>query len=176
MQPLALGRDLTGACPPLNLIIGRPLRSLLNPILIKLFSGLTLTPFFFFNDTATTEIYTLSLHDALPISPDRALAAASPASSAGPRAPARTGRRRPRGGRGRRRLRPRGDAPGRERAATDRLNSRVLPVEWRPSVLPSGVCLEERPRCRSSTSRASSRRSKSPRGRTCARSPRSTGS
>src|SRR6266540_4701930 len=26
--------------------------------------------FFFFNDTATTEIYTLSLHDALPIDPD----------------------------------------------------------------------------------------------------------
>src|SRR5688572_32550218 len=26
--------------------------------------------FFFFNHTATTEIYTLSLHDALPISPD----------------------------------------------------------------------------------------------------------
>src|SRR5260370_3692431 len=26
-----------------------------------------LSPFFFFNDTATTEIYTLSLHDALPI-------------------------------------------------------------------------------------------------------------
>src|SRR2546422_7792229 len=26
---------------------------------------------FFFNDTATTEIYTLSLHDALPISPNR---------------------------------------------------------------------------------------------------------
>src|SRR3712207_8647445 len=25
---------------------------------------------FFFNDTATTEIYTLSLHDALPISPE----------------------------------------------------------------------------------------------------------
>src|SRR6266513_5713908 len=25
--------------------------------------------FFFFNDTATTEIYTLSLHDALPITP-----------------------------------------------------------------------------------------------------------
>src|SRR2546428_2411746 len=31
-------------------------------------------PFFFFNDTATTEIYTLSLHDALPIClPARAL-------------------------------------------------------------------------------------------------------
>src|SRR5258706_13545880 len=28
--------------------------------------------FFFFNDTATTEIYTLSLHDALPISSDQA--------------------------------------------------------------------------------------------------------
>src|SRR5256885_8327544 len=28
--------------------------------------------FFFFNDTATTEIYTLSLHDALPISRRRA--------------------------------------------------------------------------------------------------------
>src|SRR2546422_108095 len=30
--------------------------------------------FFFFNDTATTEIYTLSLHDALPISPPLPLA------------------------------------------------------------------------------------------------------
>src|SRR6185436_19563350 len=29
---------------------------------------------FFFNDTATTEIYTLSLHDALPIYPERQLA------------------------------------------------------------------------------------------------------
>src|SRR2546430_6902390 len=29
---------------------------------------LILSLFFFFNDTATTEIYTLSLHDALPIS------------------------------------------------------------------------------------------------------------
>src|SRR3712207_511065 len=31
--------------------------------------------FFFFNDTATTEIYTLSLHDALPISEDIATSA-----------------------------------------------------------------------------------------------------
>src|SRR3954449_13639662 len=30
-------------------------------------SPLSLVLFFFFNDTATTEIYTLSLHDALPI-------------------------------------------------------------------------------------------------------------
>src|SRR6267143_7299784 len=36
--------------------------------------------FFFFNDTATTEIYTLSLHDALPISPT-----SSTAPLAGPR-------------------------------------------------------------------------------------------
>src|SRR5256885_13358317 len=32
-------------------------------------SGRNWTVFFFFNDTATTEIYTLSLHDALPIFP-----------------------------------------------------------------------------------------------------------
>src|SRR2546422_10149616 len=31
-------------------------------------SPTVLSSFFFFNDTATTEIYTLSLHDALPIS------------------------------------------------------------------------------------------------------------
>src|SRR5260370_25839996 len=31
------------------------------------FMPLLFFPFFFFNDTATTEIYTLSLHDALPI-------------------------------------------------------------------------------------------------------------
>src|SRR2546429_6472142 len=30
-------------------------------------SHITISVFFFFNDTATTEIYTLSLHDALPI-------------------------------------------------------------------------------------------------------------
>src|SRR5438270_12886198 len=32
-----------------------------------LFHSCSLSFFFFFNDTATTEIYTLSLHDALPI-------------------------------------------------------------------------------------------------------------
>ena len=35
------------------------------------------TLFFFFNDTATTEIYTLSLHDALPISLGAGFAAAA---------------------------------------------------------------------------------------------------
>src|SRR3712207_7561836 len=39
--------------------------------------------FFFFNDTATTEIYTLSLHDALPIS------------TSSPSAPTSSARRRP---------------------------------------------------------------------------------
>src|ERR1035437_10412526 len=34
--------------------------------------------FFFFNDTATTEIYTLSLHDALPISPPNAWWSSAP--------------------------------------------------------------------------------------------------
>src|SRR5689334_24011879 len=33
--------------------------------------------FFFFNDTATTEIYTLSLHDALPIYPASGFAASA---------------------------------------------------------------------------------------------------
>src|SRR2546430_17732062 len=35
-------------------------------------SYLLLFSFFFFNDTATTEIYTLSLHDALPLASDHA--------------------------------------------------------------------------------------------------------
>src|SRR6266481_10124381 len=41
--------------------------------------------FFFFNDTATTEIYTLSLHDALPISWSAPGEAAWPAPSVGGR-------------------------------------------------------------------------------------------
>src|SRR2546430_12382334 len=53
--------------------------------------------FFFFNDTATTEIYTLSLHDALPISARRA-----PSPGAAPAvAPARPGGPRRRDGRDR---------------------------------------------------------------------------
>src|SRR2546425_8347024 len=39
--------------------------------------------FFFFNDTATTEIYTLSIHDALPISPRGARRRDSAASDVG---------------------------------------------------------------------------------------------
>src|SRR6266511_1220323 len=54
--------------------------------------------FFFFNDTATTEIYTLSLHDALPISPldgERRLISAITRAPSGPR---RAAWRRLRGG------------------------------------------------------------------------------
>src|SRR5690348_10872390 len=38
-------------------------------LLILITFSFSFSIFFFFNDTATTEIYTLSLHDALPISP-----------------------------------------------------------------------------------------------------------
>src|SRR2546430_13052330 len=41
--------------------------AMLNDFHVRLFSSLFFFFFFFFNDTATTEIYTLSLHDALPI-------------------------------------------------------------------------------------------------------------
>src|SRR5216683_6373738 len=41
--------------------------------------------FFFFNDTATTEIYTLSLHDALPISSRLPRSSSSPSTAALPR-------------------------------------------------------------------------------------------
>src|SRR5689334_24916225 len=44
--------------------------------------------FFFFNDTATTEIYTLSLHDALPISSKN-----GPGTSASPAPPPRSSSR-----------------------------------------------------------------------------------
>src|SRR5438034_10334836 len=47
-------------------MLSRPSSSLAFRM-IPTFSSFTF-PFFFFNDTATTEIYTLSLHDALPIS------------------------------------------------------------------------------------------------------------
>src|SRR5690348_17753695 len=40
--------------------------------------------FFFFNDTATTEIYTLSLHDALPISPETSIVVLRPDGSVDP--------------------------------------------------------------------------------------------
>src|SRR2546429_6355273 len=58
--------------------------------------------FFFFNDTATTEIYTLSLHDALPISAASVRSHSRPSQNPepssptrGPRPPARVQRPRP---------------------------------------------------------------------------------
>src|SRR2546422_11744079 len=45
--------------------------------------------FFFFNDTATTEIYTLSLHDALPIFPGMGPAHHAAARRTAPRGPRR---------------------------------------------------------------------------------------
>src|SRR3712207_8323969 len=51
--------------------------------------------FFFFNDTATTEIYTLSLHDALPIS-GRSLPLCPSARARAPAPRPRTGGRWPR--------------------------------------------------------------------------------
>src|SRR5947199_9830097 len=54
---------------------------------LRILSGVGFV-FFFFNDTATTEIYTLSLHDALPIcSPSRPVPRACPARSRICRAP-----------------------------------------------------------------------------------------
>src|SRR2546430_12726843 len=49
--------------------------------------------FFFFNDTATTEIYTLSLHDALPISLHTSLRLPAAERLRGRPAPWRPGRR-----------------------------------------------------------------------------------
>src|SRR3712207_9298511 len=78
--------------------------------------------FFFFNDTATTEIYTLSLHDALPIWPRAARRRPGPRAGAHP-----PRRRRAAGGLGHRDqdrpARRRGDRdPDRDRKST-RLNS-----------------------------------------------------
>src|SRR3712207_7365117 len=56
---------------------------------------------FFFNDTATTEIYTLSLHDALPISQLRRLDPARAPGAGGPHDPRRPHLRAHRVGRGR---------------------------------------------------------------------------
>src|SRR6267143_265944 len=51
--------------PSLGELLGLARRFIRDPVPVTLWIG-----FFFFNDTATTEIYTLSLHDALPICND----------------------------------------------------------------------------------------------------------
>src|SRR3712207_9227035 len=59
-----------------------------------IFSAHVMALFFFFNDTATTEIYTLALHDALPISSRSCRRARLPPKSPPPRGHA-GGRERP---------------------------------------------------------------------------------
>src|SRR2546430_10846194 len=51
-------------------------------LFVSLIAPVTNYSFFFFNDTATTEIYTLSLHDALPICTARATAPSGASESA----------------------------------------------------------------------------------------------
>src|SRR5256885_9726939 len=77
----------------------------------------TICFFFFFNDTATTEIYTLSLHDALPICAGRARGPLRP------RDPGRAGAQR------RRRCRGRRPAAHGDRKST-RLNSSHLVISY----------------------------------------------
>src|SRR2546430_13333730 len=80
--------------------------------------------FFFFNDTATTEIYTLSLHDALPISRESPATVCVEVSNRGRAGgSARTGKRRAIGRRNPRQLQTRRHvSPSRDRKST-RLNS-----------------------------------------------------
>src|SRR2546427_1838857 len=68
--------------------------------------------FFFFNDTATTEIYTLSLHDALPIYRHHEEAAHRPTPERDLQRPVETGARRAR----RADVRPHGDEHADERS------------------------------------------------------------
>src|SRR5260370_42291034 len=76
--------------------------------------------FFFFNDTATTEIYTLSLHDALPIcTPSGGPGSARRACGVKARRPAR------RGEGGRRPCRPAAPVRGRSEEHTSELQSHL---------------------------------------------------
>src|SRR3712207_9267267 len=87
---------------------------------------------FFFNNTATTEIYTLPLHDALPIShaprpPATAAAdAGRPAVGAGGGAGARDGRRAHPGAPAAGAAPPAGEGPGRQPQAGQRLRPALL--------------------------------------------------
>src|SRR5215212_10757486 len=79
-----------------------------------MFSVVITHVFFFFNDTATTEIYTLSLHDALPISCPEWRRPGSSGARAGP-SPARAATWRP--------------SPAGDRKST-RLNSSHLGISY----------------------------------------------
>src|SRR2546426_61718 len=66
-----VGPALRFVAPPVTYCAAASSSTVLSAPLVKLGASLTAVTvmvIFFFNDTATTEIYTLSLHDALPIS------------------------------------------------------------------------------------------------------------
>src|SRR5438309_1040326 len=93
---------------------------------------------FFFNDPATTEIYTLSLHDALPISPqplDRGVEGA-PANSDGGLHPGSTGL-----------LRRRLDGDTTPRASGVLHGTAAFRRDDPPGVAPVGIRLEAAPLC-----------------------------
>src|SRR5258708_34925434 len=67
-----LFRSLVSTGVELSMNVPVAVNCCVAPLVIEGFAGVTAidtSVAFFFNDTATTEIYTLSLHDALPISP-----------------------------------------------------------------------------------------------------------
>src|SRR6266550_668921 len=99
-------------------------------MVISIVRSISLSSFsFFFNDTATTEIYTLSLHDALPIS-------------------ARVSSRQPRPGPRQHAHAPRADAPRRQERG-----ARVRPLDPR-APRPEGRHDPRRVRPRGGTGRA----------------------
>src|SRR3712207_9026991 len=97
---------------------------------------------FFFNDTATTEIYTLSLHDALPISGE--VRRHEAAAAQGARVPPD---RRPRGSRRLRHERPRRRAGARARQdrKSTRLNSSHANISY------AVFCLKKKKNIRNAT-------------------------
>src|SRR6476620_8175211 len=64
--PSGANASTSSACPDLPISPGEDDPPVFPPDVVVAVKALAC---FFFNDTATTEIYTLSLHDALPISP-----------------------------------------------------------------------------------------------------------
>src|SRR2546426_8113713 len=95
--------------------------------------------FFFFNDTATTEIYTLSLHDALPICPPDS---PRPPRHRSARARSAAPEYRPDRSAGRRRAsRPRGRARPRGDRKSTRLNSSHLVISY------AVFCLKKKTNC-----------------------------